>query len=77
MLGSVSYGVYVYHLPCMNAVARLMNHLQVSPADQWLAFALLSFAVTVAVAAGSYLIVERPILRIVRRALTPGHRNVA
>ena len=72
MLGLVSYGVYVYHLPCMNVTARLMNYWQISPTDRWLAFALLSFAVTIAVAAGSYMIVERPILRATGRATRTG-----
>ena len=66
-LGVISYGVYVYHLPCMNVVARLMNRWEINSADRWAIFALLSFAVTLVIAMGSYLIVERPILRAVHR----------
>lgn len=60
-LGVVSYGVYVYHMLCMTALVRLLPAV-VSPVEK-LAFAAAGLTLTIAVAASSYLLVERPILR--------------
>ena len=63
-LGVISYGVYLYHLPVLHVTARYVG---IDVQDQWWLFGPISLAVTVAVAAGSYLLIERPITRAVRR----------
>ncbi len=65
-IGTVSYGVYIYHLPVQHVTARLMKGLAWNPGEHWLVFAAGSFAVTLLVATLSYVLLERPILRAVR-----------
>jgi len=63
-LGLISYGIYLYHLPVLHATAR---YLPVDVQEQWWLFGTISLGLTVAVATGSYLIIERPITRAVGR----------
>ena len=66
-LGVISYGMYVYHLPCMKAVAKAMSLAGMDAGSRWMPFGLASLAASIAVAACSYVLLERPILRAVRR----------
>ncbi|MBA2351286.1 MAG: acyltransferase [Burkholderiales bacterium] len=66
-LGLISYGVYIYHLPAQHVTARYLGHFSISAQEHWGLFGLLSLALTIAIAAGSYLTVERPIARAIRR----------
>jgi peptidoglycan/LPS O-acetylase OafA/YrhL len=65
-LGSISYGIYLVHLLCINAVDRVLP-----PEGQGLAVALVAFALaillTVLVASGLHAVVERPCLELARR----------
>lgn len=70
-LGTVSYGVYLFHLPVLNVVARTMTTHQIDPQQRWLVFGLGSLLITLVAAALSHLLVERPVLRLVRRWLRP------
>ena len=56
-LGLVSYGIYLWHLP-------LMDWLHRHSVDGWLELAAAGLALTVACAAASYYVVERPLLRL-------------
>ena len=71
-LGVVSYGVYIYHLPIQNAVARNMPSLSLAPRENWLVFGVVSLGLTLAVAAASYWALERPILNALKRR-APSH----
>jgi peptidoglycan/LPS O-acetylase OafA/YrhL len=71
-LGVVSYGVYIYHVPAMKLVARLMAGAAFDQAIVKLQFALISLAVTIVVAAGSYVLLERPMRRGVAQATRHG-----
>jgi peptidoglycan/LPS O-acetylase OafA/YrhL len=62
-LGVISYGVYVYHFAAMQAVRRLLEGLDFARPEVKLQVAALSLAVTLIVATGSYLLLERPLLR--------------
>jgi peptidoglycan/LPS O-acetylase OafA/YrhL len=59
-LGGISYGVYLFHLPVMEALA----HLPIP----WSAQILLAFAITLAIAGLSYRYLEKPLLRLKPRA---------
>ena len=63
LLGVISYGFYLFHIPMMKLSAKLMNAFGVPPSQAWTVFGLSSFCLTVAVASVSYLCLERPILR--------------
>jgi peptidoglycan/LPS O-acetylase OafA/YrhL len=65
-IGVVSYGVYIFHLPVQHVAARLMGRLALRPDEHWLLFGAVSLAVTLTVATASYLLVERPVRRLVR-----------
>lgn len=62
-LGTVSYGIYLYHLPIQHVVARYMNAwCGLDPASHWIIFASISFLVTLITASISYWGVERRFL---------------
>ena len=59
-LGSLSYGMYLYHLWGLSIGHRL------SPASPWLEFSV-GLAVTIALAAASYYLIEQPAVRLKKR----------
>jgi peptidoglycan/LPS O-acetylase OafA/YrhL len=61
-LGKISYGIYVYHLICIEAVVLNIN----APTDMlmWTAMLIAALALTIGVASASYYLIERPFLRI-------------
>lgn len=61
-LGVISYGVYIYHVTCMNAVRRALDAAGAG-AMGTVQYALLSLAFTIAVAVVSYVVLERPAQR--------------
>lgn len=61
-LGVISFGVYLFHLPCQKLVARLLERAGSSASEQWLVFGLASLALSIAAAAASYWLWERPLL---------------
>jgi peptidoglycan/LPS O-acetylase OafA/YrhL len=68
MLGTISYGVYIYHLPVQNATARYMKKLlAVDAGSHWLLFGVSSLALTVLVATLSFVLVEKPVLSLARK----------
>lgn len=69
MLGMISYGVYIYHLPVQNASARYMKALALNPVEHWVLFGVVSLILTACVAALSYYFVELPLRRVVRRSV--------
>jgi peptidoglycan/LPS O-acetylase OafA/YrhL len=71
-IGTISYGVYIYHMPIQNAVARNMPKFSLTAREDWLVFGALSLALTLAVAAASYRILERPVIQAVRRKTSYG-----
>lgn len=66
-LGVISFGVYVYHLPCLNLVSRGMGLLGRDPGANWLLLGVLGLLTSIVVAAGSYVVIERPLLRLSKR----------
>ena len=69
MLGMISYGVYIYHLPLQNATGRYMKALALNPVEHWMLFGMVSLILTAFVAALSYSLVELPLQRLVRRSI--------
>jgi peptidoglycan/LPS O-acetylase OafA/YrhL len=64
-LGVVSYGFYLFHLPVMRLIDRLMLERGMDAQEQWVSFGLICFAVTLFTATVSYFSIERPVLRMV------------
>jgi peptidoglycan/LPS O-acetylase OafA/YrhL len=65
-LGKISYGLYVYHLIGLLMVDKLVSGGGAGPIHACLC-AILAFALTVAISAASYAIVEKPFLNLKRR----------
>ncbi len=61
-LGTISYGFYLFHLPCQNVTGRTMRFLGMEANHHWMIFGLASLAVSIAVATVSYRFLERPLL---------------
>lgn len=66
-IGTISFGVYLYHLPIQHLMARLMERASVRPSEHWFAFGGCSLALTLGVSAASYLVLERPVLEAAKR----------
>jgi len=70
-LGKISYGLYVYHLIAITVsiiVVRFINESYTPLGTEvWPLFALMSFSLTVILAAASYRWLESPFLRLKRR----------
>lgn len=67
LLGVISYGVYVYHLPCLGVAGKLLGGGDAKPHDQWILLAIVGLVISVVVATVSYVFVERPLIRLTRR----------
>lgn len=65
-LGTISYGVYLYHLPLQHVTARLMPRWGWQPGEQWPLFLAISLAASVLAAALSYRLLESPLRRALR-----------
>lgn len=65
--GTISYGIYIYHLPCLTLVDHTMAKQQMDAASHWFLYGSLSLAVTILAASLSFLLIERPVLKWVRR----------
>jgi peptidoglycan/LPS O-acetylase OafA/YrhL len=60
-LGTISYGIYLYHYPIINISARVSGTPGEAPG---LAVCAIDCALTLLVAAASWQLVERPVLRL-------------
>ena len=65
-LGLISYGIYIYHLPCLNWVDRTMQQYGWDSPEHWLVLGGSSVILTLMIASLSYLIIERPVLNWVK-----------
>ena len=70
ILGTLSYGVYIYHLPVLRLVDQRMAESAMDAREHWLYLGIISFLLTLVAATVSYLLVERPVLRLVHRKST-------
>jgi peptidoglycan/LPS O-acetylase OafA/YrhL len=66
LIGAVSYGVYLFHLPVLNVTARAMNRVGWPIGTHTLLYGAASLALTLVVATLSYRLIERPVMRAVR-----------
>ena len=66
-LGTISYGVYIYHLPCLKGVSRFMTFIHADISVYWYLLAILALFLTITISTVSYFFMERPIYRWVRR----------
>jgi peptidoglycan/LPS O-acetylase OafA/YrhL len=69
-LGKISYGFYMYHMAMVYAIAFLFKRMAWTDDAGWYYFPLyftLVFALTGALASGSYYVLERPLLRYSKR----------
>lgn len=64
-LGKISYGLYVFHLPCLMIVGTIFS--RVLKSNSQLTAALIALPVTIAVASVSYRYLETPFLRMKER----------
>jgi len=69
-LGTISYGVYVYHYLALEAVARALREGDLTPPDRRVLFGAASLALTAIVSFASYRWFETPLARVVTRRRT-------
>jgi len=76
-LGSISYGIYLYHMPVpfvYRALAAKVKFLSAIHMSDWV-FMIFCFGVTIALAAISYTFIETPFLRLKRRFSGQRHKH--
>jgi len=73
-LGLISYGFYIFHYPVQKLFAWLLGLADLSLGQFWWLFAALSLAGSMAVAALSFLLLERPVMRLAS-GRRPGSRG--
>ena len=66
-LGTISYGIYIYHLPCLLMVDRYMAAYQWDAAEHWALFGLISLSITIVIAAISFMLIEKPIVKMAKK----------
>jgi len=67
ILGMLSYGIYIYHLPVLRLIDRTMAESSMDAAEHWVILGLSSLTLTLLAATISYFLVERPALSLARR----------
>ena len=67
VLGTLSYGVYIFHLPVLRQVDRVMAESAMDAAEHWAYLGVISLVLTLLAATMSYYLVERPALRLAHR----------
>jgi len=76
ILGLLSYGVYIYHLPILSFTAKILKRIDVLPGSHPALFFLISFSLTLLIAFLSLVWVESPFLRLKNKfqKQSPSHR---
>jgi peptidoglycan/LPS O-acetylase OafA/YrhL len=72
-LGAVSYGIYIYHLPCLNTIDRTMTTFGMDAARHWVIFGLAGMVTSILISMVSFVVVEKPIIRFVRKIRIQKH----
>lgn len=62
-LGAISYGIYLFHLPCLKAVANALERIGWDKETHWLALGIGGLLLTLPLAAASFFVIEKPIMR--------------
>lgn len=71
-LGIISYGVYLFHLPCQRLVEKGLERAGRSAHSDWHLFALASLTLTIVLAAVSFHLFERPLWQWLAGRRLPG-----
>ncbi|MCK4783838.1 MAG: acyltransferase [Desulfobacteraceae bacterium] len=66
-LGAISYGIYIYHLPCLNTIDRYMTTFGMDASKHWVIFGLLGIVFSILISVASFVAVEKPIIKFVRK----------
>ncbi len=66
-LGIISYGIYMYHLPCLILVDRYMATYELDAPEHWVLFGAIGLALTIMVATASFVLIEKPVLKWARK----------
>jgi len=75
-LGVISFGVYVYHHPCLRVTGSVMERAGFSIVEHWAVFGAASLALAIVVASASFVAIEAPLLQLARRREQRQHAAV-
>ena len=68
-LGRVSYGFYIWHLPVLTYTDQYLARLGLDAAEHWIVFGFLGLLLSLVIATVSFVLVERPLLRVSTQVL--------
>ena len=66
-LGTISYGFYIYHLPCLLLVDRMLAQRGIDAVEHAFSYGAAALALALAVSAVSYGVIERPVMTAARK----------
>jgi peptidoglycan/LPS O-acetylase OafA/YrhL len=66
-LGAISYGFYIYHLPCLNFIDRYMTTSGMDAGKHWVIFGLAGMVFSILISIASFVVIEKPIMKFVRK----------
>ena len=67
MIGKLSYGIYIYHLPALIFVDETMARLHRDASEQWYLLLFFSIIFTLLLSMLSFYLIEQPVLKISRK----------
>ena len=65
-MGIISYGIYLYHYPILVFLELQMRKKGLDVSNYWISYGLTGLALTIMVAGLSYLVIEKPCLKLAR-----------
>lgn len=69
ILGRISYGFYIWHLPVLTRTDQYMGRFGLDAAEHWILFGFIGLLLSVVLASISYLAIEKPVLNRVKKII--------
>jgi len=66
-LGLISYGIYIFHMPCIKAVVKCLDFIGISPNENRMILAIVSFLFTIFVSGCCHKYLEKPLFEYIEK----------
>jgi peptidoglycan/LPS O-acetylase OafA/YrhL len=69
ILGRISYGFYIWHLPVLTRTDQYMGRFGLDAAEHWILFGFIGLLLSAVLASISYSAIEKPVLNRVKKII--------